>query len=161
MARSKTVNVNTGISVDTRDFKGFAKACRNQAPEVYAEMRKGLREAGELVAKDARKSIEPYSTNIPATIKTRVTGSGNVAVVAGKGLDSAGLLEFGNKGRGSTKKTFRHPVFGDTNNWVDQPTHPFLVPALHNNIEAAVGRITEVLDRAVSRVVATSEAEGL
>jgi len=37
----------------------------------------------------------------------------------------AGLDELGNR-RGRSPSSFRHPVFGDMTNWVEQPRYPFL-----------------------------------
>ena len=44
------------------------------------------------------------------------------------GVPIAKLYEVGNKGRGGGS-TFRHPVFGNRENWVDQPRYPFLAAA--------------------------------
>jgi hypothetical protein len=70
----------------------------------------------------------------------------------------AGLYELGNKGgsksaSATSRGVFRHPVFGDRDNWVEQPRYAYLAPAGEKNrpaIEAAVGA---ALDEVTSIIV--------
>lgn len=70
----------------------------------------------------------------------------------------AGLLELGNKGGGSKSAAatrrgeFRHPVFGNRNNWVIQPMHPYLAPALRNKWPVVLERVTATLDKAAHTI---------
>lgn len=157
-----TTTLRTGsVSVDTTEFRAFAKALRKVAPDVNVAMRKRLRSAGEIVATEAR-SRASFSKTIPPTIKVRVAST-TVSVIAGNAsVPIAGLMERGNAGsRG--KDTFRHPLWGSWE-WNGGPTkaksgdprvqtmHPFLRPALVARETAAVAVIFGALDEAIASI---------
>ncbi len=98
--------------------------------------------AGQLIAADAKLNVGPYSTTVPPSIKSRIRKTTLTVQAGGAEVPMAGLLELGNKGRSSSTKKFRHPVFGDKSVWVDQKMHPYLLRALKKNergIEALEG----------------------
>lgn len=75
-----------------------------------------------------------------------------------EGVVIAGLFELGNTGgaksaSASRKGVFRHPVFGDTETWVNQPMHPFLVPAGEKNKPAVDAAVYEALDKVTNIIV--------
>jgi hypothetical protein len=113
-------------------------------------MRTKLREAGALVAEEAKSNVGHYSSSIPPTIKVRTSGT-TVSVVA-KGV-LASLFEFGNKGSGSSGGSFRHPLFGNWDYPQEQPMHPFLSKAMKDKGEEAVSLILEALDEAIREAV--------
>lgn len=153
MARTQTVTIRQpGVGMDTTDFAKFAKALRRAAPKLTRELRGNLRKAGEVVANEARVKAANASVTIPPTIKVRVSGATVAVVAGGAGVPLAGLMEVGNKGSRMSGGTFRHPVFGN-DVWVTQPTHPYLFPALDENIEAAMVLVTEALDLAITEAV--------
>jgi hypothetical protein len=141
-----------GISVDTTDFRAFAKALRKAAPVLSAEMRTELRAAGEIVAAEARQRASDVSKSVPPTIKVRVSGATVSVVAGGNGKPLAGLLELGNAGSGGGGK-FRHPVFGNKKVWVSQDMHPFLFPALEARADEAQRGILNAVDKAVGIIV--------
>lgn len=71
------------------------------------------------------------------------------------GLPIAGLYELGNKGGRNTvdmNGTFRHPVYGHVDRWVDQERHSYLLPAGEKNkaaslalVESALGKVTKLI----------------
>jgi len=135
----------TGVSIvcDTKALSRLAADLRLAAPAAWKGARVALKAAGQIVADDA-KSRASFSSRIPGSIKVRVTSGGNVKVVAGgeQAEDAAPLENHGRSG------TFRHPVFGgDT--WVDQPSRPFLAPAL----AAHEGEVAEAIENAVAEAV--------
>jgi len=145
-----TLHVGTGV--DTRDFAAFAKALRVSAPDIWVDLRAGLRVAGQAVAARARRNAAAIpgknrTDRIEQSIKVRVSGTGTVSVIAG-GLRApeAGPLE--NKGR---LGEFRHPVFGNRQLWVKQLAHPFLTPAVKDGMPEASQAAVDALDRAVTR----------
>jgi hypothetical protein len=141
-----------GISIDTSDFRRFARALRKAEPVLAKSMRTKLRAAGQLVADQAKTNVSEFSSSIPPTIKVRTSGT-TVSVVAKGTL--AGLFELGNKGS-SGGGTFRHPVFGQ-DVFVTQPMHPYLVRALGEKQDEAVNLIRETLDETIAAVIADSE----
>jgi len=132
-----------------------------------------------LIAKDAKVIAGEHSTSIPPTIKTTVRGmrvgvqaggkgnaraafSGSYGTTASnramrkaeEGVALAGLYELGNKGgTAQVTGTFRHPVFGNREAWVNQPRYAFLVPAAKKNEVKAQILVREALDKAMEVVV--------
>lgn len=140
----------SGISVvaDTRELAKFARSLRRASPEAWAAYRAAVRVAAEAVAADAR-SRAGFSTRIPATIKVRVLSSGNIEITAGgDAAPDAAPLE--NKGKGGT---FRHPVFGNREVWVNQPARPFLAPALEAHREEVAQAIEDAVMVALNRAI--------
>lgn len=82
-----------------------------------------------------------------------------VSVVAGgKNAPLAGLFELGNKGgRSGGGGVFRHPVYGNRNNWVQQPTHPFLAAALQAKALESQQLILDAVDETIATVIAGME----
>lgn len=152
MASKNTVTLTGGGGLDTRDFSRFAKALRRQAPDMAVTLRKELRAAGEIVAADARARAS-FSSKIPASIKTRVSGA-TISIVAGskKAADAAPYENEGKQG------DFRHPLFGNRAVWISQKAHPFLHPALEAGRPAVMDAALQALDRAVDQVTRDTDA---
>lgn len=153
-----TVTARGTGGIDTRDFKAVAKALRKAQPTMRTALLRNLKAVGEIVAVDARAIASENSTTIPPTIKTRVRGVG-VSVIAGGGeVAIAGLFELGNKGGGKSQSAsrsgvFRHPVFGDRSNWVEQPMHPFLASAGEKNRAKTDAAVLAALDEVTTVIV--------
>ncbi len=106
------------------EVKIFAQILRKADKEMYKFLHAKLLEAGKRVA-TAAKSEAAWSSRIPDAIRTRST-IGSISVYVDQTIaPEARPLE-----HGGLTGTFRHPVFGNTNNWVDQAAQPFLTPAL-------------------------------
>lgn len=158
----RTVTARGTGGIDTSEFKAAVKALRRAQPQLAKELRKELREAGLIVAEEAKKIIEPHSKKIPRTIKVRVSGASVAVVAGGPNAPTAALFELGNTGgKGSASASrngvFRHPVFGNREQWVNQPMHPFLAPAALANLP----RVDEHVGRALDTVTRTIIFEGL
>jgi hypothetical protein len=143
--------VRANFDIDASELRAFAKALQKAAPAAKKELTLRLRALGEHVADDAQARIQEWSRSIPPSIRVRVYGA-NVQVIA-SAMPLAGLLEFGSKGR-ENSDTFKHPVFGNAQVWVDQPKHEFLKPAAAANQErieleglAAIDAALEMLPR--------------
>lgn len=138
------------LHIDTRDFYAFALALRRAEPLIARELTARLRVLGNIVADEARSISSEYSVQIPDSIKVRVKKA--VVTVEAGPCAIAGLFEVGNKGNRSAN-TFRHPVFGNTSVWVDQPMHPFLHPALANKFAEVEVAMQSALDVAVAEAI--------
>jgi hypothetical protein len=138
-----------GWGLDTRDFNKMAKGLREAKPELAKELKKALRAAGEITAAEARLVSSEHSRTIPATVKTSVRGTRVEVRAGGPAVPIAGLYEYGNRAKASGN-TFRHPVFGDRTNWVEQKRYPFMRPAVERTRRAAEAEMLKALD-AVSR----------
>lgn len=123
---------------DDENFAAIiARDMRKLTPETQKAVRPKLRQAGRLVAEDAKRRAA-WSSRIPGTIRVRTSfreNRENVTVLAGdSGAPHARPYE-GISVRGGT---FRHPVYGNRDNWVAQEARPFLFPAaVANQIQAA------------------------
>lgn len=140
------------IVADVAGMRRLAKALKLAPKDVQREFRTNWRKAAKLVADDA-KSRASYSTRIPATIKIRGTGVNIKIVAGGSAAPNAAPLEMGNRG----SSTNRHPVFApigsnayqNPKRWVNQPTRPFLAPAL----EAHKGEVMAMMEDAITSAV--------
>lgn len=150
MAKQASTISTGGIGLDLRDFARFAKALRKAAPELAAQLKIRLRAAGEVVAETARSNAEAASRTIPSSIKVRVSGATISVVAGGAGIPLAGLMEMGNAGGSDGAALFRHPLWG---HWVSgkgiQATHPYLLPAIQSDADAAEIAAVEALDWAI------------
>jgi hypothetical protein len=133
--------------VDTRSLSRLSRELRAAAPDAQRAARARIKAAAEVVAQDARQRAS-FSRRIPDSIVVRGSGLRMKIVAGGDKAPDAAPLE--NQGR---QGTFRHPVFGNRERWVNQQARPFLAPALDahremvaNEIEAAV---VEAVDRAI------------
>lgn len=154
MARATTVRTG-GFGIDATELARLSKDLRRTAPDLNRRMRKRLREAGEIVAKEARVISAQDSTKISPTIKVTVAGATVAVTAGGPDLPIAGLLELGNHGgsksaSASSHGTFRHPVFGHPGVWVDQPMHPYLMPAAHAKTTELEVTFVKAIDDTIS-----------
>ncbi|MGH7721506.1 MAG: hypothetical protein ACRENL_01555 [Candidatus Dormibacteria bacterium] len=140
------------LHLDIHDFAAFAVALRRAEPLIGHELTARLRAVGHLVADEAKAISGQFSVQIPPTISVHVQKSVVSVEAGGGGLAIAGLLEVGNQGsRGAD--SFRHPVFGDKAVIVEQPTHPYLAPALAAKSDAVEAAAQAALDVAVAAAV--------
>lgn len=157
MPRSQIVGGRGGI--DTSEFHEAARALRKADAVLNRELRSSLRAAGFIVAERAKILAGAHSKKIADTIKVRTAGAG-VEVRAGSAdVPTAVLYELGNQQRRSRigvaqeGGTFRHPVFGNRDVWVDQPRYPFLAPAAALSaaeVDREVGRAMDLVARTIA-----------
>lgn len=142
-----SVRSGAWLTVDTRQIKGFATALRLAETPTYTRLRVALREAGNIVADDAR-ARSSWSTRIPGSIRVRATAASVSVIAGGHAAPNAAPLEH----RGMPG-TFRHPVFGHEATWATQQARPFLAPALSANIERTTVMVMDAIDSAVREVL--------
>ncbi len=66
-------------------------------------------------------------------------------------LPLAGLWEMGNQRSSRDDTTFRHPVFGDKNTWVEQPKWPFFSMALKHLEPVVLTGFAKLIDTILLR----------
>jgi hypothetical protein len=130
-------------------IRGLGRA----TPELKRQLRPRLRSAGESIRQDMRARAS-YSTRIPGAIGMRTSfsakGGGVSFRVSVKKAPHSRVMERGNlKGRHGT---FRHPVFGDRQTWVSQPTRPYFYPALVAGRPAMERNITDAVRASLREV---------
>lgn len=128
---------------------GLITILRAVPKELRKEVRRGLHKAGRIVRDDARRRAS-WSSRIPRSLGVRTAFSGKrtgVRVVAdAKKAPHARPFE----GIGGNS-SFRHPVFGNREKWVEQRTRPFLAPAMEANKGKARDEIRAAVDAALRR----------
>lgn len=119
------------FSADMTEYDLWVDDLKLSATEGRLEANKTLAELGaefEILAK--RSARKHGSVSIPPSIKFRMIPDTAEIHAGGRGVPIAALWQLGNRGRGDrTRKTFRHPVFGNKNVWVDQPRYRFFTEA--------------------------------
>lgn len=135
-----------GFELDATELKTFARNLRAADPVVARHFGNAMKGAGELVATEARRRAD-FSSRIPSSIRVRRSGVNVTVIAGGAAAPHAAALDHGGE-----PGSFRHPVFGDTEVWVDQPAEPFLEPAGEEKQEAAATQIANAIDQAVEEL---------
>lgn len=131
------------------DFSAqVAKASRDlraMSAQVRKEVRPAIRRAAEPMVAQARANAS-WSSRIPGAIRLSTTKRGVDIRVNQKRAPHARPYE-GIGGGGQ----FRHPVFGNRDRWVSQPTRPFLDPAVRQHRGKVREELIKVVDDAARR----------
>ena|SRR5436190_7843283 len=129
------------MAIDSTSVKALAETWGTVPAELRVRLRPALRAAGQLIANQARANAS-WSDRIPGAIgvTTSFSSRGGVKVrVSATKAPHARALE------GVTRdNTFRHPVFGK-DVWVEQPTRPFLFPAVRAKRNQAMEAISAAI----------------
>lgn len=141
-----------GVGIDVTEFKNVSKALRKASTRMPLSLRKKLKDAGEIVAEEARHRSSEHSTTIPGSIKVTTAGATIAIKAGGPGVPMAGLYEIGNT-RGSNNGYFRAPLFGDKEHWYDHKMYPFLVASAAAKADDLTAAILTVFDEALSTIV--------
>lgn len=155
---AKAVTGRTGgFTYDASEFRGLAKKLREVDRRAYKDYRRKMIEVGEIIAEAARTEIEPYSKSIPPTIHPRVLGTKLMVEGGSEDVPIGRLFEYGNAGGSKSAAAtrggrFRHPVFGDEDNWVSQEMHPYLFRAMLLTRRKWRREVGKVLKEAFERV---------
>ncbi len=132
--------------IDTSELKRFAADCKAAVPGLEKEFYASLAAAGEIVAARARSKAP--SSRIAGTIHTRRRGVRVRIEAGGDAAPHAAPLE--NHG---VPGSFRHPVFGNYDNWVSQPARPFLTPAAEESVGEVEAAVLRAVDITTARLV--------
>lgn len=136
------------VRVDLRDLNSLYTSLRKIDRESADEFGRALSRAGESVAMAAR-GLAGWSSRIPAQVTVQRSRA-KVTIKAGPGPKGhrGEAAAFENDGKPGT---FRHPVFGNKNAWVSQNARPFLLPAVHANLERTATYIGLAVDNVFRR----------
>lgn len=131
--------------IDPAQFRRFQRDLKQLDPELRKELNKKLRRFVATMVIPAAKGSASWSSRIPGKIRPRVAGKGVGLRVASGGAPHARPLE------GISGPTFRHPVFGNRNNWVTQSARPFLKPAVDAHRDEFMEAAGKALDEAAQQ----------
>lgn len=125
----------------------IAEDMRKLPTELRKALRPRLRMAGQVIANAARANAS-WSSRIPGTIKVGTKFSPNREGVyiraGGASAPHARLYELGSR----SPSSFRHPVFGHRDRWVEQTTRPFLFRAAEQHVSQTTVAIENALSDA-------------
>lgn len=132
IGRTEAGGVGTGISMDAHELTRLAEDLWAGARNIDPRASYMLIDIGKQVQTKARnKASSDGSLQIPPTIRGGLVTPHEYRIEAGgESVPIAGLWELGNRGGSERSTTFRHPVWGNKNVWVEQNRYPYLQPAL-------------------------------
>jgi hypothetical protein len=138
------------VSLSRAEISALAKDLGTVDVVMRRQLPKRLREAAKPVVDQARTNAAAVSKQIRIGTRVKLASRRGASVkiigYSPGNIPLAGLLERGNKGNAYARATFRHPVYGHTDRWVDQPTQPYLQPAVDAKRKEAVDLASKVLD---------------
>jgi len=108
----------SGVSLEIQGLGQFLKELKQLDPALAKSWRTRVRKVVDDVAKDARRRAPKKRGTLQKGIRPSVTQKG--ASLLSK-APHARIFEFGG----------RHPVYGNRNNWVNQPAKPHIFPAVN------------------------------
>jgi bacteriophage HK97-gp10 putative tail-component len=117
------------VGIEAADFAALQRDLKKANGDALKLFRTAAKAGGDKVASKARATISGVSQRIADSIKVYANNKG-VQVRAG-GAKAPHAAAFENLGK---EGTFRHPVFGNRQVWVSQEAHPFLLPALTDDV---------------------------
>lgn len=132
----------------SEDVRKLINDLRKIGDGVGRNLGKEFKRAAEPVAAQARANAS-WSSRIPAALTVGVSSSrrypGAQIKVSKDRAPHARLYEFGS---GRRTATFRHPVYGNRQNWVEQSTRPFIRPAVRAKGDGFIKACDRAVDEA-------------
>lgn len=123
----------------SRDLRKMPLATRKQ-------LRRKFEQAGQGALSDA-KSRASWSHRIPAAISGKGTATADKVgyELRASSAQAPHARPYEGMGGGGT---FRHPVYGNRENWVSQATRPYLYPAVRGRMGAITAAIADAAEQA-------------
>lgn len=137
-----------GSAQSSLEIRALLQALTNLPKDLHRLIRPALREAGQEILRTA--AIDSmWSSRIPHALELRVSLAsrrpGVYIRVNSKKAPHARPFE------GLLADSWRHPVFGNRDTWVEQRARPFLLPAVRRGAPAARALIADAVDRAIAQ----------
>lgn len=126
--------------LDAEGLRELNRDLRKANAGAAGNFRKGFKQAGEVVASEARQRAAGFSTRIPASIKTSGTQTGVTVKAGGDKAPHAAIYERGG----------RHPVFGHRAAWIAVSGRHYMGGALDSRIGDVQRLMLEALDAITS-----------
>jgi hypothetical protein len=121
------------LHVQSADLQKLFVELKAMEGSLQVELRRGVREAALPAVRAVQRSAS-WSTRIPGAVKAQpfftAKRAGVRIIVDAKQAPEGAPLEHGGQ-----SGTFRHPVFGNRSNWVDQPARPFFYGQVERSVE--------------------------
>lgn len=126
-------------------FSQLQKDLHAMGPKQRKRLRKEFLRISQSAASDAKSRAGAWSRRIPSAISNRAqtdTGRGRVGAEVRVSARVPHARPYEGISQQGATTYFRHPVFGNTENWVSQQTRPYLWPAVKGR-EADMRRAVE------------------
>lgn len=128
-----------GVKIDAGDLAQIRRMLRRIDPEVDKALRKGLRDAANVVRDEGKRRAPVRSGALRRSIRSRVRAR---EVSVGSKADHASVVHEGK----------RHPLFGDRDRWYENPRVPFLDDAVAEKRPQVLRMIEHEIESAVRSV---------
>lgn len=159
---ASSTSAGIAIQLDSAEWYHLSRALRAYDPKLLTALRKRLRNAGNFAVERIRDTLGmPSPDGGPDTGKYRDMLARATKVTVSFGQRSAGVkvttsgrsLPEAHRGvlRVYNKDTFRHPVFGDRDDWVVQRGRPYFGEAFEKDlIRIARQEINDAMEEAAA-----------
>ena len=143
-------SVNVNYTATASEYSQLATDLARLEPALRRRVGAKLRTAGQETLDVGRRNAS-WSRRIPGAMSMRFTTRGRfpgvIITVDANAAPHARPFE------GIVRSAFKHPLFGDRNDWYEQAARPFLRPAAKQT-GARVNRLTrEAIDEALAETV--------
>lgn len=136
----------TGPRIVIEGLPEFLRALKRYAPEVRKDWNKRARGIAKVIAASAKANAS-WSSRIPgAIVPTATTRFVGVRVLKAKAPHGP-LFERGEAGSRNAM-SFRHPLFGNRAFWFQEPTRPFVQPAVEKHRGSSLKAMLEAVEEA-------------
>ena len=136
------------VEPDPRQLKHILDGVKAFSPKLATNLRRELRKASDDAIKDMRGVLGsgPIGNAIGRGIRTQVQSSKSRQGIRIVQTDTHPLAKAFNKA------VFRHPVFGNRENWVSQSGRPYFGSVISKHRNAIQDAVQRALDDAVREI---------
>jgi hypothetical protein len=121
-----------GCVLDPKSFAELLAATKAFSPKLATRLRKRLRDAGQSTITDIRGVLSestPAGNSTPGPVRTALAAGTKVSIRAGKSAQGVRIVTRDRANpvmaKAYNKRSWRHPVFGDRENWVTEGGRPY------------------------------------
>jgi len=134
-------------SLDPVSWGRLQRDLRDLGPEIRKELNDEIKGIADKMLTSAKRNAS-WSSRIPGALSVSVTTSRVGVKASRRKAPHARAFEGVRRAGFGATSSFRHPVYGNRNVWVSQPTRPFLAPAIIEHREAFFAQAGEAVTNA-------------
>ena len=157
------------------DFATTLKRVKEFSPELATSLRKELRNAGGLLVQDVRAAVRGQARGERIAKQTRrghhkagakvsfrdaIASATSLKIVAGTTRQGISVVTDASKmpeniramAKAWNKKSFRHPVFGNRDRWVNQDGRPYFGSVINEHVAEVQEAMNTALSEALEKI---------